>query len=173
MITYKQSQIYNLDHSSYYSQVPWLTEEIGKTYAGHNKWLEEKFFSGLLDGSHTRGYSFAVDPYSLEWSKVNKSLPDFCGTLVGCSLLKKDTDEKKICCLFVNNNYRKQGIASHLIRDSFEILDTDKPLMTVAENNLSQLEPLIKKFGFELTSVKESVYKQGVKEYYYNEGLAR
>ena len=172
MITYKHSQWYNIDHAGYYPQVAWLTYEIGQTYRGHKKWLDEKFFPGLMD-SYTRGYAFAIDPCSQEWARVNKSLPTFDGTLVGCSLLKNEPEEKKICCLYVNNQYRKQGIASQLIKDSFELLDTDKPLMTVAENNLEQLTPLIKKFGFELTSVKESVYKQGVKEYYYNEGLAR
>ena len=45
--------------------------------------------------------------------------------------------------------------------------------MTVSQQNLGMLQKLINRYGFELTSVKESVYKSGVKEYYYNEGLAR
>ncbi len=45
--------------------------------------------------------------------------------------------------------------------------------MTVSQQNLGMLQKLIDRYGFELTSVKESVYKPGVKEYYYNEGLAR
>ena len=73
-------------------------------------------------------------------------------------------EEKKLCCLFVDPNYRGQKIASKLIEDSFELLNTNKPLMTVSQQNLGMLQKLIDRYGFELTSVKE---------YYYNEGLAR
>ena len=78
-----------------------------------------------------------------------------------------------MCCLFVDPNYRGQKIASKLVEDSFTLLNTTKPVMTVSQQNLSMLQKLIDRYGFELTSVKESVYLPGVKEYYYNEGLAR
>ena len=79
----------------------------------------------------------------------------------------------ELCCLFVDPNYRGQKIASKLVEDSFEVLKTNKLVMTVSQQNLGMLQKLIDRYGFELTSVKESVYKPGVKEYYYNEGLAR
>lgn len=169
MIEYKQSNGYNVEHCRFYPQILWLTDEITKTYAGHPKWVNDVFLKGLYAGK-TRGYVFAVAPDSKQWIEVSGQK---VGTLAGCSLLKNTPEEKKICCLFVNPNHRKQGIASQLIERSFVLLDTDKPLMTVAENNLDQLRALISRYGFELTSVKDSVYKPGVKEYYYNEGLAR
>lgn len=169
MIEYKQSIGYNLEHNRFYPQILWLTDEITKTYAGHPNWVNNVFLDGLYKET-SRAYVFAVAPESKQWFNVSGQQ---VGTLAGCSLLKNTPDEKKICCLFVNPNHRKQGIASNLIERSFMLLNTDKPLMTVAENNLDQLRPLIQRFGFELTSVKDSVYKTGVKEYYYNEGLAR
>ena len=45
--------------------------------------------------------------------------------------------------------------------------------MSKSKGNVIYPETLIDRYGFELTSVKESVYKPGVKEYFYNEGLAR
>lgn len=169
MISYLQDTKYNFSHMQYYIQLPVLTQEISKSYPGHIKWLNETFTNGLWNG--TRGYSFAVDygtkilfPYGDCFDRVSTY------KLSGCSLLKNTPEEKKICCLFIDPYYRKKGIASQLIRDSFEILGTEKPLITVSENNLAMLDPIIKKFNFELTSVQDSVYRKGVKEYYYNQG---
>ena len=171
MISYKSSLTYNSDHEGFYGQVAWLTRDILDSYDGHFDWLQNKFFPGLL--KNTRGYSFAIDSESKYVVKTRRLglLPVY--TLAGCSLLKNEPDEKKLCCLFVDPTYRGQKIASTLIENSFELLQTNKPVMTVSQQNLAQLQKLIDRYGFELTSVKESVYKPGVKEYYYNEGLAR
>lgn len=169
MVTYKNSSHFCIRDIGFYNQLPVLTKSIGSSYPGHFEWLSNVFLGGLRDGN--RGYSFAID---------NNKFTDVCGghmvqmyKLAGCALLKNTDEEKKICCLFVDPEYRYQGIASHLIENSFEMLGTDKPLMTVAENNLSQLQKLINRYDFELTSVRDSVYRRGIKEYYYNEGLAK
>lgn len=169
-ISYKLSNTYNTNHESFYGQVAWLTRDILDSYDGHWDWLQNKFFPGLQKGK--RGYSFVIDSDSKQViTTKRKIIPVY--SLVGCSLLKDEPDEKKLCCLFVDPNYRGQKIASKLVEDSFEILKTNKPVMTVSQQNLGMLQKLIDRYGFELTSVKESVYKPGIKEYYYNEGLAR
>lgn len=170
-INYEKSSVYNPNHELYYGQVAWLTRDILDSYSGHWEWLEKKFFPGLQEGK--RGYSFAIDYNSKDWINIKKFGPMFIYKLAGCALLKDEPDEKKLCCLFVDPNYRGQKIASRLVEDSFEVLNTNKPVMTVSQQNLGMLQKLIDRYGFELTSVKESVYKPGVKEYYYNEGLAR
>lgn len=170
MIRYELSNVYNPDHDLLYGQVAWLTRSILDSYDGHWDWLQDKYFPGLHKG--TRGYSFAVDYDVTNYMNTKLGLMSIY-KLAGCSLLKNEPDEKKLCCLFVDPDYRGQKIASKLIEDSFEILNTNKPVMTVSQQNLSMLQKLIDRYGFELTSVKESVYKPGVKEYYYNEGLAR
>ena len=169
-ISYEMSSIYNPDHEPFYGQVAWLTRDILDSYEGHWDWLQYKFFPGLQEGK--RGYSFAIDQLSKQCITTKRGIiPVY--TLAGCALLKDEPDEKKLCCLFVDPNYRGQKIASKLVEDSFELLKTNKPVMTVSQQNLGMLQKLIDRYGFELTSVKESVYKPGVKEYYYNEGLAR
>lgn len=169
-LSYELSDVYNSKHEPLYHQVAWLTRDILDSYDGHWDWLQYKFFPGLKEGK--RGYSFAVDYDSTQAVTTRRGiLPTH--SLVGCALLKDEPDEKKLCCLFVDKSYRGQRIASKLIEDSFEILKTNKPVMTVSQQNLSMLQKLIDRYGFELTSVKESVYKPGIKEYYYNEGLAR
>ena len=169
-IKYTLSSIYNLNHEPLYAQVAWLTRDILDSYDGHWDWLQYKFFPGLKEGK--RGYSFAVDYDSTQVITTKKDIIP-AHTLAGCALLKDEPEEKKLCCLFVDPNYRGQKIASKLIENSFELLNTTKPLMTVSQQNLGMLQKLIDRYGFELTSVKESVYKPGIKEYYYNEGLAR
>ena len=169
-ISYELSSTYNTDHEHLYGQVAWLTREILDSYDGHWDWLQNKFFPGLKEGK--RGYSFAVDYDSAQAITTKRGIIPV-HTLAGCALLKDEPDEKKLCCLFVDPNYRGQKIASKLVEDSFEILKTNKPVMTVSQQNLGMLQKLIDRYGFELTSIKESVYKPGVKEYYYNEGLAR
>lgn len=172
-IQYRSSDTYNINDSGLIVQLPTLTKTIGDSYPGHFKWLDDTFIKGLQQGKE-RGYSFAVD-YDNFIDFPYGSLFDSIGVykLSGCALLKNTPEEKKLCCLFIDPAYRKQGIASKLVENSFEILGTTKPFLTIAENNLSQLQGIIKKYGFELTSVKESVYKKGIREYYYNEGLAR
>ena len=169
-LSYELSDVYNLKHEPLYHQVAWLTRDILDSYDGHWDWLQYKFFPGLKEGK--RGYSFAVDYDSTQAVTTRRGIVP-THSLVGCALLKDEPDEKKLCCLFVDKSYRGQRIASKLIEDSFEILKTNKPVMTVSQQNLSMLQKLIDRYGFELTSVKESVYKPGIKEYYYNEGLAR
>ena len=173
MVSYHLSNRYNLQHFGLYQQIPILTKTIAESYPGHLEWIDKKFLRHLHDS--TRGYSFSVD-YDVPVRVPNLLHPGQMLDsyhLSGCSLLKNTKDEKKICCLFVDPAYRGQGIASQLIKNSFAILNTEKPLMTVSEHNLPQLQKLIDRFGFELTSVKNSVYLPGVREFYYNEGLAR
>ena len=173
MVSYHLSNRYNLQHFGLYQQIPILTKTIAESYPGHLEWIDKKFLRHLHDS--TRGYSFAVD-YDVPVRVPNLLHPGQMLDsyhLSGCSLLKDTKDEKKICCLFVDPAYRGQGIASQLIKNSFAILNTEKPLMTVSEHNLPQLQKLIDRFGFELTSVKNSVYLPGVREFYYNEGLVR
>ena len=128
-----------------------LTKPINDTYSSHNDWLENKFIPNIQKGDRVYIVS------------LNEN-----GDLTGCSLLKDTKQEKKICTLFVDSKYRHQGIASALMNESVKVLD-GKPLITVADKNLSQLLPLLKKYGFKLTSFKEGVYTKGSIEYYFNE----
>lgn len=147
-----QSYNYKPEHQIYYDQVLDLTHTIGGTYPGHKQWLNDKFMQGLKKGDG-RAYCFAVAGRRL----------------TGVSLLKNTAAEKKICCLFVLPDYRRMGIASKLIQSSFEILNTQKPLMTVSNNNLEQLQPLLKHFGFELSRTQTGAYRPDLEEYFYNE----
>lgn len=152
MIKYIQSYDYKPEHKIYYDQIIPLTRTIAETYPAHINWVDNKFIGGLKT-SLERAYSFAVDK----------------DVLAGCSLLKNTPEEKKICCLFVDPLYRGQGIASQLIENSFELLQTLHPVMTVSNNNINQLIKLINRYNFELTRTVKGAYRPDLVEYYYNE----
>ena len=152
MIQYVTSYKYNIEHEIYYKQIMQFAETIVNYYPCYTDWLNNKFFYGLKSDTMRRGYVFAVDN----------------NVLSGIALLKKDAQEKKICCLFVKPEYRKQGIATNLIRQSISLLQIDRPLITISEQNLSLFLPLFRNFGFEITEIKHGIYKKGIKEYYFN-----
>lgn len=147
-----KSYNYKPEHQIYYNQVLALTHTICDTYPGHAQWFNDKFMPGLRNNDG-RAYCFAV------------SGP----RLTGVSLLKNTADEKKICCLFVSPDCRRMGVASKLMQDSIAMLRTQKPLITISNNNLEQLQPLINRFGFELSRTQAGAYRSDLVEYFYNE----
>lgn len=95
-----------------------------------------------------------------------------CGSskfdIKGVSILKKTRDEKKICTLRVDKSYRNQGIGSVLLRRSIEILEENKPLITVSGIHMKEFSPFLKKHGFVLKDKVKSLYRRGSYEYFFN-----
>jgi hypothetical protein len=111
------------------------------------------------------------------WGKVvpglgngsRRILPVHTGeTLVGIAILKRIPEERKICTLWVAPSSRKIGVGRRLLIDSLAWLDCDKPLITVCQERLNELQPLLRKFGFSLEQVSDSYYRPGRREYVFN-----
>lgn len=92
------------------------------------------------------------------------------GVIRGLAILKNTTGEKKVCTLRVGEKYRRQGIGTRLLRESYRILGTDRPLLTVSERNIDSFMPFLAKEGFELTSVVK--YGSHRREFCFNEQRA-
>lgn len=140
-------------HQKLYDGIAELTKSINDTYPQLDEWLKKNFFPGLKDGSRKIVVAYA------------ENNPDFP---LGVSLLKDTDDEKKICCLFVREECRGHGIADRLVKKSCEALKTDKPLITVADRNLSQLQRLLDKNDFTFSYRKKGVYRASDTENYFN-----
>lgn len=84
---------------------------------------------------------------------------------VGFMILKKTSNEKKICTLFVKESHRGIGIGSELIKMAVEALETEKPIVTMPANKVNEFRGIIKKFKFRVNSLKEY---NGRKEIVYN-----
>lgn len=84
---------------------------------------------------------------------------------VGFMILKKTTNEKKICTLFIKESHRGKGIGSGLVKMAIDALETDKPIMTMPANKVNEFRSIIKNFKFKVHSLKEY---NGRKEIIYN-----
>lgn len=88
--------------------------------------------------------------------------------VTGIAVLNKTFNESKICLLKVNELYRGMGIGISLFRKSFEYLETQKPLITVSEDNLYYFKDIFSKLKFDNTSIIDNYYVNGKKEYVFN-----
>lgn len=81
--------------------------------------------------------------------------------IIGLSVLKKDF-EAKICTFMVNPDYRKMGFSSRLLEDSFDFLETDKPLITIPESRLSEFSSIIDGYNWTESRVVDDYYSPEV-----------
>ena len=142
---------YSLDHECLYQGIAKLTQSINNTYPGYTDWLFNKFFPGLKDGSRKM---------VIAYNDLHKPM--------GVALLKDTEEEKKICCLFVQEDCRGNGIANKLMKQSCAVLKTSKPTLTVSDTNLPQLQKLLDKNGFTFSYKKKGAYLQNDTENYFN-----
>lgn len=89
--------------------------------------------------------------------------------IAGIAIVKK-VDEKKLSTLRVMEAYQNRGIGLKLFERAFEVLESDKPFLTVSEEKLPEFDKLFKYYGFKLTSVHSGFYRHGKKEFFFNEG---
>ena len=93
-----------------------------------------------------------------------KLLINICGIMI----LKKYKEEKKICTLYVLENFKNKQIGSQMIEISFEYLGTKKPLITIPEEEYLNFKPLLNKFDFIETKRIKNYYRKNKIEYFYN-----
>ncbi len=90
------------------------------------------------------------------------------GKKAGLCIVKDDGIEKKICSLRVDIRHRGQGVGTALIESAIDLLGDEKPLITVPQEVMPSLSPLLSKFGFEKTAEYQGLYRDGVSEYFFN-----
>lgn len=90
------------------------------------------------------------------------------GVIRGLAILKDTVDEKKVCTLRVDERYRRQGIGSALIKESYRILRTDTPLMTVSEKHIDIFKDFLRENGAKLFESVTGLYNNGEQEFFFN-----
>lgn len=86
----------------------------------------------------------------------------------GVVIAKRTDRERKLCTVWVDKNLSGRGIATQLVNGAVAWLECDKPLITVSEERLAELRPLLTHFNFVLHDIKESYYRDGRYEYVFN-----
>lgn len=90
------------------------------------------------------------------------------GKIVAIAILKNTLQEKKICTLRVSEEFKNKGLGIRLFQRAFQVLQTDKPFLTVSEEKLPDFKKIFDYFQFEQTAVLENYYREGKKEYIFN-----
>ena len=91
----------------------------------------------------------------------------------GIAILKNTPEERKICTLRVVDKFQHRGVAQVLVRNSFDFLDTEKPLITVSSVRDHQFKSLFDYFGFQKTFELSNYYKLDSSEIVYNGALIK
>ena len=67
--------------------------------------------------------------------------------MAGICIVKDDGAEKKICSLRVDANHRGRGVGTALIAASIELLDDERPLITVPQEVMRPYLPCLRNLG--------------------------
>ena len=127
------------------------TNWIAKDYPKHFEHFWTKYIPGIFSGERE-----IIGIYN-------------SNELAGLVILKKNDTEAKISTLFIDEKYRNRGLASKLIEESVKFLNTDKPLISIAEYKVDMFISIIKKYNWKLTQVLDSEYYNGRhREFVYN-----
>jgi ASC-1-like (ASCH) protein len=133
-----------------------LTEPIHKIYPDYLNWYFGKVVPGLLDGSR-----------EILVCTINKSI-------AGIVILKKDPNEKKICSCYIPSKFEDIGVLEKLLKKSFEILYTKKPLISISEYSIYMFEEIIKTNNWEQTQVLPvGYYNDSYKEFVFNGEISK
>lgn len=108
-----------------------LTDYNHEQYQEYLKWYYSKNIPRVLNG--TGEIIFYLDGF----------------TISGLAILKKDVDEKKICTLMINEEYRKKGYSKEILESAFEYLETDKPLITIPTKRIEEFQSIITAYDWE------------------------
>lgn len=95
------------------------------------------------------------------------------GKILGIGIAKKTPSENKICTIRIDENFRDKGIGTSLMQEMLEWLDVKYPVITVPESKILILNPILQRFDFKKTSLKNGVYLPNRKEFFFNEADAK
>jgi len=77
--------------------------------------------------------------------------------------------EKKLCTLRISDQFQNRGVGIRLFERCFDVLETDKPFLTVSEEKLPEFQRIFDYYGFEVSSIRKDLYRKGKNEHFFNE----
>jgi ribosomal protein S18 acetylase RimI-like enzyme len=138
------------DFDFYFDSIYETIAQLKEDYPEFYSWYYTKVRDGILNGNREIIFSVAQD------------------RIAGVAILKKDQKEKKICTLRVFTQFQHNGIGKKLVLESFDFLNTYKPLITVSSDRDYQFQRLFNYFGFRKSLELPNYYSYGKKEFSYN-----
>ena len=126
---------------------------LEQDYPGFSSWYKTKVMPGLRGGS--RHIYIAT-------SDVNSD------DIAAVMILKNSSEEKKICTLYVMEEFRLQGLGTTMVDLAMKSLQFDAPIITVSGSHRVGYEKLFEKFGVEHYQEYSNYYKTNETEHSYN-----
>lgn len=141
---YQLSKLNDYNISKSILELYHLTSFNIKQYPGYLNWYYTKNIPRILNGN---GESFFdVEAFQLK----------------GLIFLKNDFFEKKICTLYIDEEYRKNGLGQKLLENAFKYLDTDKPKITIPEHKIKDFSKIIEYYNWKETNIIYDYYKKEI-----------
>ncbi|WP_143134759.1 GNAT family N-acetyltransferase [Burkholderia ubonensis] len=125
-------------------------EAVSSYYPDFGRWYSEKVTPGLYSGER-----------SVLFREIS-------GELAAIAVIKNTPEEKKLCCLRVMPTFQGSGLGIRMFEEAFESLETSRPLLTVAEEQLPQFERIFDYFNFERGEKYPDFYRENKVEYSFN-----
>ena len=136
-------KVYNIeDFNDNASLFIYLIDEIYKTskilnnqYPNYKNWYYDTQIEGIENG---RTILFVLN---------NKN------KIIGICHLKRKENEKKICFLYIDSNYKDMGIDNLLLKETFDYLSTYKPAFSIYLNDYNTYKNIIDKYKWKLHQI--------------------
>jgi ribosomal protein S18 acetylase RimI-like enzyme len=125
-------------------------EFLRASYPHFDAWLLQKVIPGIYAGERTA----CVELRNSE--------------VAGLLIVKHSQLESKLCTLRVRPHYESKGLGVRLFETAFDLLGTDRPLLSVSETSKAKFTRLFLHFGFAQEAVYEGRYLPKVDEFSYN-----
>ena len=124
-----------------------------------------------LDAEYPHFYSWYYGKVAQEVKTKRREILFSISTdhyISGIVILKNFNSEKKICTIRVPEKYQRNGLGKALIINAMNILNTEKPLITVSSKKHEQFQRLFSYFGYTKTEEKQGLYLKNATENIYN-----
>lgn len=118
-----------------------LSMQVKNDYPDYRNWYQTIQVPGLYDGTR------------------NIIIAHIKDKIVGFVSLKKTHDEKKICTFYVEKSFRRNHIGTLLAEKAVDYLEEEKPLITIPMDKLHEFVKIAEKYGWEISEIKENLYR--------------
>ncbi|MEN9480446.1 MAG: hypothetical protein RLZZ298_1841 [Pseudomonadota bacterium] len=123
---------------------------LRSSYPLFDQWFTQKVLPGIYSGERTL--------------LIEKR----ASLAVAYLILKHTSTEKKLCTLRVRPNYESKGLGVRLFQTAFELLETERPLLSVSEPAVPKFERIFKYFAFAQEAAYKGRYIPMINEFAYN-----
>lgn len=150
--------------------------EIDFIFYKKNKIVAEKLINIVANELYSLS-SFYPDFYNWYESKVKDGIISgerkiLLATrerqIAGIAIVKDTKLEKKLCCLRVSKKFQGSGVGILLFERSFETLGTNKPLLSISNQNIEQFNKIFRYFGFHHENSYQDLYRKNNIELSFN-----